>query len=97
MNLSFLGKKASNSPENLLFLFPEKFELAENKAIDQQKNLVQGQHQKQVEDRIDEAPFLHTEKIQNRILDKKYGEAGAGKNHQNQNNLKQAFKFPLNL
>ncbi len=38
---AFLRKQSSNPSENLFFLFPEKPELTENKAINKQEDLIE--------------------------------------------------------
>lgn len=87
----FLPKNSCDSSENLFFLFPKEFKLAEYKAVDQQENLVKRQYQQQVQNRIQKSlttASFDSKKIKNGIFDKQDGKSGAGKNHQNHYNLK---------
>ncbi len=66
----FLGKSIANSSEDLLFLFPKKLKLPEDKPINQKENLIKWQYQKKVQNGINKASLLYTEEVKNGVFNK---------------------------
>ena len=84
--------------EKTLFELPKKAELPKNKTVEQKYYVVDRKNEDPVKYGRGEGHYAIGEKVlKNRSLEKKYRKTRAGKNHQDDDCLKDAVYFPTRL